>query len=111
LGVIRIFLRTFPFHEIELFIPKVTHKLISRTSANPTFRGCKVFCQIPQHYARAIWTVVVLFSWVVLHVPIKSNDLVLTKSIIFSHKSLCLGKTKFIQPKLSNEALSTQKIY
>jgi hypothetical protein len=47
LGVIRIFLRTFPFHEIELFIPKVTHKLISRTSANPTFRGCKVFAKFP----------------------------------------------------------------
>jgi hypothetical protein len=29
-----------------------------------------------------------MFSWVVLHVPIKSSDLVLTKAMIIKHKSL-----------------------
>jgi hypothetical protein len=31
------------FHEIRALIPKVIRELVSRISANPTFRGCKVF--------------------------------------------------------------------
>jgi hypothetical protein len=42
-----------------------------------------------------------MFSWVVLHVPIISNDLVLTKATSLNIQAFDM-KNLFIQPKLSN---------
>jgi hypothetical protein len=42
-----------------------------------------------------------MFSWVVLHVPIKSYDLVLPKASSLNIQAFDMKK-HFIQPKLSN---------
>jgi hypothetical protein len=49
-----------------------------------------------------------MFSWVVLHVPIKSYDLVLPKASSLNIKSLCHEKP-FYTTQVDQLAYSTQK--
>jgi hypothetical protein len=42
--------RTSRFHETGIIILMMINELISRISANPTFRGCKVFPEFPNKH-------------------------------------------------------------
>jgi hypothetical protein len=57
-----------------------------------------------------MWAMVVLLSWVVLHVPFKLFDLVLKHNQHFINIEVCNIKTIVTSPSLATKQFSTQNI-
>jgi hypothetical protein len=58
----------FYFHKTGVLIPRVIRELISRVSANPTFRGYKVFPNSPTHpLVRLILSLFAICMLVLVH--------------------------------------------